>query len=72
MMPEMQYVDSSNVEAIGYELDSQELYVRFVKSGRTYVYYGVEPWVYEEFLQSESKGNYLNTRIKDTFPYAEL
>lgn len=72
MMPEMQYVDSSNVEAIGYEPDSQELHVRFLKSGKTYVYYGVEAWVYEEFRESESKGSYLNTRIKGAFPYGEL
>ena len=51
-MPEMQYVDSSNIEAIGYDPDNQELHVRFLKSGETYVYYSVEEWVFQEFLQS--------------------
>jgi hypothetical protein len=41
-MPEMIFVDSSNVEAIGYDTQSQELHVRFLKSGETYVYYAVE------------------------------
>jgi len=41
-MPEMHFVDSSNVEAIGYDPDAQELHVRFVRSGETYIYYSVE------------------------------
>ena len=32
-MPEMHFVDSSNVEAIGYDPDTRELYVQFIKSG---------------------------------------
>ena len=44
-MPEMHYVDSSNVEAIGYDPATQELHVRFLKSGETYVYYNVGPYV---------------------------
>ena len=71
-MPEMHYVDSSNVEAIGYDLEGQELHVRFLKSGDTYVYYGVEEWVFQEFLQAESKGTYLNTDVKDRYQYSKL
>ncbi|MCA9473825.1 MAG: KTSC domain-containing protein [Nitrospira sp.] len=71
-MPEMQYVDSSNIEAIGYDPDNQELHVRFLKSGETYVYYSVEEWIFQEFLQSDSKGIYLNTNIKDRFQYSKL
>ena len=71
-MPEMHYVDSSNVEAIGYETYSHELHVRFLKSGETYVYYNVEDWVFNEFLQANSKGSYLNTNIKNHYPYAKL
>ena len=32
-MPEMHYVDSSNVESIGYDPDTRELHVQFLKSG---------------------------------------
>ena len=71
-MPEMHYVDSSNVEAIGYETNSQELHVRFLKSGETYVYYNVEDWVFHEFLQANSKGSYLNANIKNHYQYAKL
>ena len=69
-MPEMHEVDSSNVEAIGHESDSNELYVRF-KNYRTYVYYDVEEWVFDEFMNAGSKGEYLNQRIKGVYDYAE-
>ena len=71
-MPEMHYVDSSNVEAIGYDSDAQELHVRFLQSGETYVYYGVEEWVFDEMMQADSKGTYLNTNVKGTFDYGKL
>ncbi len=72
MMIEMDYVDSSNVEAIGYDIDTQQLHVRFSKSGATYVYYGVEEWRFVEFQQAESKGTYLNENIKGTYDYSRL
>ena len=71
-MPEMHFVDSSNIEAAGYETDSQELYIRFLKSGETYVYYNVEEWVFQELLQADSKGQYLNANVKDRYEYAKL
>lgn len=71
-MPEMQYVDSSNIEAVGYDPTSGELFVRFLKSGLTYVYYNVEEWVFQEFLQADSKGTFLNTRIKTGYECAKL
>lgn len=70
-MPEMHYVDSSNVEAIGYDSDSQELHVQFLKSG-TYVYYDVEEWVFQEFMQADSKGRYINNNIKNHYQYGKL
>ncbi len=70
-MPEMHYVGSSNIEAIGYEPDRQELYVRFLKTG-DYVYYYVEEWVFNEFMQANSKGGYLHNYIKGRYDYARL
>ncbi len=67
-MPEMHYVDSSNVEAIGYDSEARELHVYFVKSGN-YVYLDVEEWVFNEFLQAGSKGQYLNQNIKGVYNY---
>ena len=67
-MPEMHYVDSSNVEAIGYDPETRELHVQFINSGN-YAYLDVEEWVFNEFLQAGSKGEYLNQNIKGVYNY---
>jgi hypothetical protein len=71
MMPEMVYVDSVSIEAIGYDADSQELFVRFV-SGETYRYDGVPSTVAEAFLAAPSKGSYFNREIKPAYQYAKV
>lgn len=71
-MPDMQYVESSNIEAIGYDAANQELHVRFLKSGETYVYYAVDEWVFVELMQADSKGKYLNANIKHNYQTGKL
>ena len=71
-MPEMHFVDSTNIEAIGYDENTQELHVRFLKSGETYVYYGVEKWVFQELMRADSKGIYLNTNIKGKYQFGKV
>lgn len=71
-MPEMIFVDSSNIEAIGYDSGALELHVRFLKSGETYVYYAVEEWRYQELMQVDSKGTYLNANIKPHYQCSKL
>jgi len=63
-MPEMQPIESSSVAAIGYDAATSELHVRFRDSGVTYVYYGVEPSVFQAFLAADSKGRFVNTRLR--------
>ena len=71
-MPEMQFVDSSNIEALGYDTETQELHVTFLGSGGTYVYSDVAQEVFDELLQAGSKGSYLNRRIKGNYAYRRL
>ena len=68
----MRYVESSSVEAIGYDKNTQQLHVRFLKSGATYAYYDVDEWVFDEFRQAESRGRYFNDHIKEVYDYARL
>ncbi len=68
----MHFVDSSNIEAIGYDTGSRELHVRFLKSGETYVYDDVDEWIFKEMMQADSKGSYLNRRVKGTYQYRKL
>jgi len=71
-MPDMIFVDSSTVEAIGYDSTARELHVRFTQSGETYVYYEVEEWVFEDFKRADSKGTFLNTNIKGRYSFGKL
>lgn len=69
-MPEMIYVDSSNIEAIGYDDDAQELHVRFL-SGTSYIYHGVPRQIFDDLMQAPSKGSFLNREVKGVYQYAK-
>lgn len=69
-MPEMQYVDSSNLDQIGYDGDSMELHIVF-KSGAHYIYRDVPETVYEGLVGAASKGSYLNREVKNVYPYEQ-
>ncbi len=55
-MPDMIYVDSSNIEAVGYDGDSQELHIRYV-GGACYVYHDVPRQVFDNLMNAPSKGH---------------
>lgn len=69
--PQMEWVDSSNIEQIGYDVDERELWVRF-KSGDTYIYSDVPPATYDDIIRADSKGSYLNREIKPNYAYRRV
>ena len=69
-MPEMFYVDSSNVEAIGYDEEAQELHVRFL-SGGTYIYHEVPKDVFEDLRVASSTGSFLNRVVKGVYGFTK-
>jgi len=64
-------VESTNIDMIGYDEDNSQLHVKF-RSGAEYVYNEVPPAVYQEFLDADSKGKFLNERIKGRYYYARV
>ncbi len=64
-------VDSSMIHAVGYDEKTRTLEVVF-NSGKTYVYEGVEPEIYEGLMAADSKGQYMNAFIIDMYPYHQL
>lgn len=68
-MPDMEYVDSSNIEQIGYDSDAMELHVLFIGSPDLYVYLEVPLQVFEEFRSADSKGSFLNREIKNVYRF---
>jgi len=64
-------VSSSAVRSIGNDAVAAILEVEFT-SGRVYQYQGVPTETYEEIMRAESKGKYLNTHIKERFPFRRV
>jgi hypothetical protein len=69
-MPEMIYVSSSNIEAIGYDDAAQELHVQFL-SGGYYVYNGVPRPIFDELMGAPSKGSFLNREVKGVYQFTK-
>ncbi len=67
-MVEMQFVESSNIEQVGYDADSMELHVQFKNSG-LYVYFEVPRAIYESLMSADSKGSFFNREIKKVFRF---
>lgn len=65
---EMHFVDSSMIQAFGYDEDSQMLMVIF-NSGKTYQYSEVPKEIYDELLEADSKGRYMGDCVIDCYPY---
>jgi KTSC domain len=66
--PEMEWVDSSSIDQIGYDEDRRELWIRF-KSGETYAYSDVPAATHEEIMRAASKGSYFNREVKPNYAY---
>lgn len=69
---EMIYVDSSNIDQIGYDEAEGECHVIF-KGGRHYVYSDVSEETWNNFHGADSHGKFLNAEFKAKgYPCREL
>lgn len=67
-------VFSSNISALGYNSTSKVLRVIF-NNGSSYLYFGVEPIMWDALAKSQSKGRFLTeniTRRKDKYKYIKI
>lgn len=67
-MTEMQPVDSSNIDSVGYDAENKRLTIRF-RTGKTYHYNGVDSGTFDEFMKAESKGKFLYQNIKGKYEF---
>ena len=67
-MVEMIEVVSSNVNAVGYDKKTKEMFVEF-KGINVYTYYDVPEETFNALVDAPSVGKYLNVHIKGTFKY---
>lgn len=68
---EMHFVDSSNIERIGYDSNASTLRIEF-KSNKTYDYFNVPESVFNELRYAASVGSYHATNIKNSYSYAQV
>lgn len=66
-----QLVASTNIASIGYDVPSETLEVEF-NNGTVYQYYNVGVVLFEQLMQSTSKGQFLNAYIKNAYPYSRV
>ncbi len=64
-------IASSNLVSVGYDEPSQTLEIEFI-NGTVYQYYNVDAALCEQFMQAPSKGQFLNTYIRNAYPYSRV
>lgn len=62
-------VESSNIGRVAYK--DNNLYVEY-KSGNMYKYLDVPKETYTKLVESESKGRFMNSYIKEQFKYEKV
>lgn len=70
----MYKVNSSNISALGYNPKTHVLRVIFGNNS-SYLYFGVEPLIWDALAKSQSKGKFLTeniTRRKDKYKYLKI
>lgn len=65
-MPELIPVTSSNIEAIGHDPATNELYVKF-KTGATHIFAGVTADQHDAMRDAESVGKHFHAHVKGKF-----
>ena len=59
-----QVLGSSNVQAIAYDEENREVWVKFHPKGDVYIYEGVGPGMWDELEHSESKGRFVQIQMR--------
>lgn len=71
MMPDMISVSSSNVAELGYDIENQIVYIRFLNH-TLYIYKGVPEPEFEKLKNAPSVGSYLHRNFKNVYPYERI
>ena len=66
-----EYVDSSSLQSVGYNEEYQTLEVEF-RNGAVYQYYNCPKLMYDELMNSPSKGQFFHSQIRDRFPFSRV
>lgn len=70
-LPDMQPVESSNIQAIGYDPDDRALHIKF-KTGGHYRYADVPSSVHQAFIDAPSKGKHFSQQFAGKYPHTKV
>ena len=65
-------LESKMLSAVAYDGSKQLLYLRFRNTGAVYRFFEFKAADYQTFLQSESKGRFFLSHIRDQFRYERM
>ena len=68
-MVDMHAIQSSTVDAVGYDAEASELHVRFRSSPSAYIYQGVPQGVFDSLMTSPSVGSFLHREVIKVYPF---
>jgi hypothetical protein len=68
---ELHQVESSMIQAFGYDAETETLLVIF-NSGKAYEYFKVPQDISEGLVLDNSKGSYMRSLIIDQYPYRKV
>lgn len=66
-----QFVDSTNLYSIDYDVESMILEIEFLKGG-IYRYFNVPLKVYNALMAANSHGSYFSRNIRDKYDFKKL
>jgi len=64
-------VESSNINQVGYDSDSNTLIIKF-HSGGLYCYFDVDENLYNNLLNADSVGKFFNQHVKNLYDYQRI
>lgn len=67
-----QVLGSSNVQAIAYDEEKKEVHVKFHPDGAEYVYEDVGPGIWDELLNTPSKGRFVQIQLRRAHSYRRV
>lgn len=68
-----QVMGSSNVQAIAYDEEKQECYIRFFDPpGIMYIYSGVGPGMWNALIHAESKGSFIYQSLRGVHEFRKV
>lgn len=70
-MVKMTAVKSSDISSVGYDESKSELHIKY-NTGQNYIYHKVPKSVYENLLQADSKGRFVNYQVKKNFTFEKV